>query len=194
MEKALFLDRDGTIIIDKGVNLNPNKIIFIEGLFQLLEAAKKRSFKIIVVTNQTVVSKGLKTYREMKILNDIILNRIKIKMGFNVFDRVYFCPFHPNANINRFRFDSYYRKPQPGMLFKAQGKFNLDLKNSLMVGDRISDIVAGNLAGCKTVMIKGKHNKSKIIESSLKIQIETIKPNYRVNKLVDIIPIMDGLI
>ena len=90
MEKALFLDRDGTIIIDKGVNLNPNKIIFIEGLFQLLEAAKKRSFKIIVVTNQTVVSKGLKTYREMKILNDIILNRIKIKMGFNVFDRVYF--------------------------------------------------------------------------------------------------------
>jgi len=194
LEKALFLDRDGTIIIDKGIDLNPNKIVFMEGLFQLLEAAKKESFKIIIVTNQTVVSKGLKTYREMKMLNDVILKRINIKLGINVFDRVYFCPFHPNANINRYRFDSYFRKPQPGMLFKAQGKFNLDLKKSLMVGDRTSDIVAGNLAGCKTIMIKGKYNKSKMIESSLKIQKETIKPNYKVNKLVDIIPIMDGLI
>ena len=194
MEKALFLDRDGTIIFDKGISLNPNKIIFMEGLFELLEAAKKRSFKIIIVTNQTVVSKGLKTYREMKMLNDIILKKINIKLGMNVFDRVYFCPFHPNANINRYRFDSYFRKPQPGMLFKAQGKFNLDLKNSLMVGDRTSDIVAGNLADCKTIMIKGKHNKSEMIESSLKIQKEIIKPNYKVNKLVDIIPIMDSLI
>ena len=190
----MFLDRDGTIIIDKGINLNPNKIIFIEGLFQLLKAAKKRSFKIIVVTNQTIVSKGLKTYREMKILNDIILKRINTKLGISVFDRVYFCPFHPNANINRYKFDSYFRKPQPGMLFKAQKKFNLDLKKSFMVGDRISDIVAGNLAGCITIMIKGKYNKSKLIESSLKINKETIQPNYRVNKLEEIIPIMDDLI
>ena len=192
MEKALFLDRDGTIIIDKGVNLNPKKIIFIEGLFQLLEAAKKRSFKIILVTNQTVVSKGLKTFREMKILNDVIFKEINIKLGYDVFDKMYFCPFHPNANIKRYRFDSYFRKPQPGMLFKAQKNFNLDLKNSLMVGDRVSDVVAGNLAGCKTIMLKGKHNKSKIIESNLKIQKETTIPNYRVTKLVDIIRIMDG--
>jgi D,D-heptose 1,7-bisphosphate phosphatase len=191
MNKALFLDRDGTIIIDKENLFYIKDIKFIDGIFDLLLAAKKRSYKIIMVTNQTIVSRGLQKYSKMKKINNVILDKINVEIGIKAFDDVFICPYHPNANVKKYRFDSYFRKPKPGMLTKAQIKFNINLSDSLMVGDRKSDIIAGNLAGCKTVMIKGKFNNSKLIETSLKANPVLCVPDYKVKNLKEIIHIMD---
>ena len=191
MNKALFLDRDGTVINDKENLFYTKDIKFIDGIFDLLLAAKERSYKIILVTNQTIVSKGLQNYSEMKKINNIILDKINFQIGIKAFDDVFICPFHPNANVKKYKFDSYFRKPNPGMIIKAQIKFNINLSASLMVGDRKSDIIAGNSVGCKTVMIKGKFNNSKLIETSLKTSPDLCVPDYKVKNLKEIINIMD---
>ena len=103
--KALFLDRDGTVINDKENLFYTKDIKFIDGIFDLLLAAKKRSYKIILVTNQTIVSKGLQNYSEMKKINNIILDKINFQIGIKAFDDVFICPFHPNANVKKYKFE-----------------------------------------------------------------------------------------
>ena len=191
--KALFLDRDGTIIEDCNGVLNVDDIIFKMGLKEFLLKALERGFIIIMITNQTAVSRGLTTYSHMKKINDILLNQIDCLVGSKVFSKVFICPYHPDAQIKRYRKDSYFRKPKPGMLIKAKEKLNLDLKNSIFVGDRVSDIVAGNIAGCLTVLLSGTNNSSKMINTDLDYAEENTIPDHKVDKLLDIISIMENL-
>ena len=192
-DHALFLDRDGTIIEDCEGALSLDKIKFEEHLFDFISYAIKRKFKIVMVTNQTSVSKGLITFSEMKKINNILLRKINDFVGQKVFDSVFICPYHPDAFITKYKFDSEDRKPKPGMFFKAREKLSLNLKNSIMVGDRISDVVAGNLAGCTTILKLNKFSNLKMIKTNLKYSKKMEIPNFKVNNLLEIIPIMEKI-
>ena len=193
-DHALFVDRDGTIIKDCEGALNKSNIEFEHGLEIFLRFAIKKKFRIVMVTNQTAVSRGLISMNKMIETNSFLTSKIDKLLGQKVFDEIFICPFHPDAQISQYRLDSDDRKPKPGMIFKAQKKLNLNLKKSIMVGDRISDIVSGNLAGCTTILKINKFSKLKIIKSNLKYSKEMEIPNYKVNKLLEIIPIMEKLV
>ena len=96
-----------------------------------------------MVSNQTVVSRGILTFEEMLKLNNHILEQIKNQNPNAIFDDLYFSPFHPKADIEAYRKDSDCRKPRAGMFLEAQKKHEIDLKQSIVIGDRLTDIYAG---------------------------------------------------
>lgn len=145
MNRALFLDRDGVINVDRGYVYKLDEIEFIDGIFNLVCAAKKAEFLVIIITNQAGIGRGF--YREDQFLN--LMNWMKLKFFYNggSIDAVYFCPYHPVHGIGKYRQESFLRKPNPGMLLQAQQEFNIDMKNSIMIGDNSWDIAAGLAAG-----------------------------------------------
>ena len=192
-DHALFLDRDGTIIEDCEGALSSDKIKFEKHFFDFIKYVIKKKYKIVMVTNQTSVSKGLISFSEMKKTNDILLQKINAFIGQKVFDGVFICPFHPDASVKKYKLDSEDRKPKPGMFLKAKEKLSLNLRKSIMVGDRVSDIVAGNLVGCTTVLKVNKFSNLKMIKTDLIYSSEMETPDFRVNNLLEIIRIMDEI-
>lgn len=141
MNRALFLDRDGVINVDRGYVYKSEEVEFIDGIFNLVCAAKKADFLVIVITNQAGIGRGF--FSEDEFLS--LMNWMKLKFFYNggSIDAVYFCPYHPVHGIGKYRQESFLRKPNPGMLLKAQQEFNIDMKNSIMIGDNSWDIAAG---------------------------------------------------
>ncbi len=145
--KALFLDRDGVINHNYGYVHKISEFKFIEGIFHLVEIAKKKGYLVIIVTNQAGIGRGL--YTEEDFLNLMEWVKIQFKENNSNIDDIFFCPFHPVHGIGSYKKDSYRRKPNPGMLIDAQKKYQIDLSESIIIGDNISDIEAGKLVGLK---------------------------------------------
>jgi D-glycero-D-manno-heptose 1,7-bisphosphate phosphatase len=140
-KKALFLDRDGIINVDFGYVYQKEKFVFIDGIFDLVELAQQKDYRVIVVTNQSGIGRGY--YTENQFLNLMSWVNEEFLKHRGRIDHVYFCPFHPEKGIGHYRQDSFDRKPNPGMLLKAQKDFDLLLPDSLFVGDNLSDLQAG---------------------------------------------------
>ncbi|MBT3981929.1 MAG: HAD-IIIA family hydrolase [Bacteriovoracaceae bacterium] len=190
---AVFFDRDGVLIEDTHLPSHIGDIKYIDGAARVLTTLKRRGFKIILVTNQTVVSRGILSLEAAMDLNSQILDNIcSPQKGDELFDGIYLCPFHPNAQIDEFRLDSPLRKPRPGMLFKAQQDLGIELTRSYLVGDRISDIIAGNLAGCKTVWLKTAKANEALIKTELEIDEADKKPDFEINQLEELLACVGG--
>ncbi len=155
---AVFLDRDGTINIDTGYMGNPDEIkLFPETGEALAELKNKKKFKLIVISNQSGISRGILT-REMVDSVNIKIN--ELLKGYNVsIDAFYYCPFHPNFSSKE---DCKCRKPSPELVFKAAKDFNIDLSGSFFVGDKDSDIECGINAGLKTFLVKTGYGEESI--------------------------------
>ena len=143
--RALFLDRDGVINRDDGYVHRKQDVHFIEGIFPLTAAAVARGFLPIVVTNQSGIGRGYYDERQFRRLmrwmkREFLRRRAPLAA-------VYFCPYHPEHGIGRYRRDSPLRKPHPGMLLRAAADFRLDLHRSILVGDAVTDMEAGIAAG-----------------------------------------------
>jgi D-glycero-D-manno-heptose 1,7-bisphosphate phosphatase len=145
VSRALFLDRDGVINVEKNYVYRNEDFEFIDGIFELCARAAQLGFKLIVVTNQAGIGRGYYTVTDYEHLTQWMLDRFALK-GIR-FERVYYCPFHPTAGIGEFRRESPDRKPNPGMILRAMQDFSLDLAASVLVGDKDSDIEAGQAAG-----------------------------------------------
>jgi D-glycero-D-manno-heptose 1,7-bisphosphate phosphatase len=112
----------------------------------------ENGFVVIVASNQAGIAHGY--YREEDaILFHQAMKENLAKEGAYI-DAIYYCPHHPEAKIERYRVDCNCRKPKPGMLTRAESELNIDLKQSFIVGDKLSDIEAGKRAGCKTIMVR----------------------------------------
>ena len=167
MSAAIFLDRDGVLIGDVHLLTDPGDIRVLESVPQALTSLKEAGFQLIVVSNQTVVARGLITEQEVCAINAEI-ERLLEQAGAPHLDGFYFCPHHPNATLPAYRIVCECRKPRPGLLLRAAREHNLNLGASFMVGDRITDIIAGARAGCRTVLVQtGKHQAP---------PIETVEP------------------
>lgn len=142
---ALFLDRDGVINIDHGYVYKQESFEFIEGIFDLCRTAKLLGYLIFVVTNQAGIGRGYYNEQTFLELTDWMCSVFSEK-GILI-DKVYFCPFHPEHGLGRYKVDSPYRKPGSGMISQAVKEFSIDLSRSVLVGDKESDIQAGIAAG-----------------------------------------------
>ena len=153
--KALFLDRDGVINVEKNYVSRIEDFEFLPGIFDLCTIAKQRGFLLVVITNQAGIGRGYYSEADFQCLTDWMLEEFQahdIKI-----DRVYHCPYHPTAGIGEYRRESFDRKPSPGMILKARQEFNLNLSQSVLIGDKNSDIEAGRAAGIRH-LVKLTHN------------------------------------
>lgn len=150
---ALFLDRDGVIHADLGYVHRPDQVQFVEGIFELVAAANRGGFRVIIVTNQSGIGRGLYSEGEFHEFMRWMIGEFACR-GAAV-DAVYHCPYHPVAGVGAYRCESEDRKPAPGMLLRAQRDHDLDLARSIMVGDQASDVEAARRAGVGTIVYVG---------------------------------------
>ena len=150
--KALFLDRDGVINIDKHHVYKIEDCEFVEGIFDLCREYKQKGYLIIVVTNQAGIAKGIYTEDDYYKFRNHVHEEFK-KQNCAI-DAEYFCPYHTEGIVEKYKKDSFDRKPNPGMILKAQNDFNIDLENSILIGDKESDVEAGLKAGIKDCRLK----------------------------------------
>lgn len=159
LKKALFLDRDGVINVDYGYVYNVENLKFINGIFELCRIAKQNNYLIVVVTNQAGIGRGY--YSEEQFF--VFMNTISTKFAMYdlKFDAVYFCPHHPVYGLGEYKKNCNCRKPKPGMFLKAKQELNLAMDQSIMVGDKVSDIIAAKISGItKTFLYKENSNQN----------------------------------
>ncbi len=158
MNKAIFIDKDGTLIKDIPYNINPEKMKLNPGAVDLLRYAQKKGYKIIIISNQSGVARGL--FKENELKKAIArLEKLLNKRHISIDDFLY-CPHHPEGKIIDYAFSCDCRKPSPGLIMKAKTKYNIDTSQSWMIGDILNDIEAGNNAGCYTALV---HNGGETI-------------------------------
>ena len=156
--KSLFLDRDGVINHNFGYVHKIDDFKFIDGIFNLVQAAIKKEYLIIIVTNQAGIGRGLYTEADFLILMKWVQD--KFKENNSHIDDIYFSPFHPVHGIGNYKKDSYLRKPNPGMLIDAQKKHKINLSKSIIIGDKMSDIEAGKSAGLRVNILFAENKPS----------------------------------
>lgn len=165
IKPAVFLDRDGTIIEDVNYLHKPEQIKILPKVIQAIRKLNNNKILVIIITNQPVVAKGLLDIEEMKEINNIIFDLLKLKNAF--IDGIYSCPHHPNADLVEFRILCKCRKPGIQMLKEAKKDFNVDIKNSYMIGDSPRDILAGNKFGITSFALKTSKENDNIFDNTL---------------------------
>jgi len=145
MQKALFLDRDGVVNFDKHYVGRIADFEFIPGVFDTLRLAIEQGYLLLIVTNQAGIARGYYTQDDYKELTTWMVDEFK-KEDITI-TQVYHCPFHVDGVVPEFTGESSMRKPNPGMLLLAQKEHGLNLPESIMIGDKESDIEAGERAG-----------------------------------------------
>jgi D-glycero-D-manno-heptose 1,7-bisphosphate phosphatase len=155
-QKAIFLDRDGTINRYVGFLRTTEEMELLPDAAEAIKLINTSGYLAIVVTNQPVIARGEVTWEGLEEIH----NKMETELGKQgaYLDALYFCPHHPHkgyeGEIPELKFDCDCRKPKPGMLLKATEDLNIELKNSYMIGDSNSDVHAGEAAGCKSIKIE----------------------------------------
>lgn len=156
LRRAVFLDRDGTINVEKGYLFRAEEFEFIPGVPQALKRLQDAGFLLVVVTNQSGVARGYYTLEDVDILHRHMCSRLQ-KYGVTLAG-IYVCPHHPTAGNPPYRRDCECRKGRPGLLLQAAEELDIDLADSFMVGDKNSDIEAGENAGCHACLVASGHS------------------------------------
>ena len=151
MNRALFLDRDGVINEDYGYVHKIEDFHFREGIFDVCRAAQKARMKIIVVTNQAGIGRGIYSANQFLSLTRYMISAFACNNV--IIHDVYWCPYHPEHGLGHYRADSTMRKPKAGMLIKACNEHNINPVFSIMIGDRISDMVAAAAVGIRECIL-----------------------------------------
>lgn len=173
--KAVFLDRDGVLIEDTDLLTEEAKLRVLAGVPEALITLRQAGFLLMVISNQPVVARGLITEAGVEQIHRALDARLQ-SAGAGI-DRYYFCPHHPKATLPQYRMNCECRKPQPGMLLRAAQECGIDLAQSFCVGDRLTDIVAGAKAGCRTVLVQTGRHLDPLIESAAPVDL-SIKPDW----------------
>ena len=163
-QKAIFLDRDGTINKFVGFLRDIDDFRLLDGVTDAIKKINNSGYLAIVVSNQPVIARGEVSFEQL----DEIHNKMETLLGNEgaFLNAIYFCPHHPDKGFEgerpEFKFDCDCRKPKPGMLLKAAKDFNIDLSQSIMIGDDENDVLAGNAAGCKSFIVGDRPFRSNI--------------------------------
>ncbi len=155
--KAVFLDRDGTLNVEKDYLIEPADFEFIPGVPDALKKLQQAGFLLVIVTNQSGVARGYFSLEQVEKLHDHIRGLLE-RYGVSIAG-IYVCPHHPTAGRGAYLCDCACRKGKPGMLFEAARELNIDLSASFMIGDKLADIQAGVAAGCQTCLVETGYGK-----------------------------------
>jgi D-glycero-D-manno-heptose 1,7-bisphosphate phosphatase len=152
---AVFLDRDGVINKENGYVHTIDEFHFFDGVFDACREMSTAGYRLIIITNQAGIARGYYTEDDFHLLTKWMLNEFR-KHGIQI-DGVYHCPHHPVHGVGDNRRDCDCRKPAPGMMLRAAREHSLDLRHSILVGDKTTDIEAGRAAGigCCVLLLTG---------------------------------------
>jgi D-glycero-D-manno-heptose 1,7-bisphosphate phosphatase len=150
LARALFLDRDGVLNHEVGYLYRSEDVRWVEGVFSLCRRAAELGYKIVVVTNQSGIARGLYSEADFHALMDWM--RVELEREQVRLDAVYFCPYHPEG-VGGYKREHEDRKPGPGMLLRAAREHGVALGESVLVGDRCSDVAAANAAGLRQAFL-----------------------------------------
>ncbi len=160
--KAIFLDRDGTINVEKDYLYKIEDFEFLPGVIDALRLLQSAGYLLIIITNQSGIARGYYKKEDFQKLNDWMLGELK-KHGVDI-AKVYYCPHHPTAKIEQYRIDCECRKPKLGMFRQAVRDFNLDLDSCYTIGDKIRDCAICENTGCHGFLI-ADNEKPNVIDS-----------------------------
>ena len=174
--KAVFLDKDGTLIENVPYNVDPKKIRLVDGALEGLKKLHAAGYQIVVVTNQSGVALGKFGEEDLRGVEERIrslMERRRIPLsGF------FYCPHHPDGIVKQYAIRCFCRKPSPGLLFQAARELQINLAASWMIGDILNDVEAGHRADCRTILIdNGNETEWKL--SPLR------EPHYKVKNLME---------
>jgi len=153
MNRAVFLDRDNTLIYNDDDLGDPSQVRLIQGAATAVASMRGLGYKIVVITNQGGVARGKYGEADVDAVHQRLVELLKEHANGATVDRFYYCPYHPEGTVPRYRREHSWRKPAPGMLQQAAADLNLDLSLCWMVGDQPRDIEAGKAAGVRTVLV-----------------------------------------
>lgn len=180
MRKVIFLDRDGTINIEKSYLHKWEDFEFEKNAIEGLKELKNLGYEFIVVTNQSGIGRGYYTEEDLVTLNNQMTEKLK-EFGIEILE-CFYCPHHPEKGIGKYKVDCNCRKPNPGMLLEGIKKYDVDIENSFMIGDKKGDLEAGKKAGLKSILVLTGYGK--------KIE-EEVKGNYLIAKdLLEVVTIL----
>jgi len=151
MRTAVFLDRDGTINVEKDYLYRIEDFAFIDGVVEAIRLLNEAGFFVVVVSNQSGIARGYYIEEDVELLHHHIATELE-KSGARV-DAWMYCPHHPDGR-GSYALPCDCRKPLPGMLKEAARRYDIDLDNSIMIGDKLADIGAGMSAGCRTILVR----------------------------------------
>jgi D,D-heptose 1,7-bisphosphate phosphatase len=181
--KAIFFDCDGTLIEDPGYINHPDQVKLLAGVPDALAELRAMGYKLVVVSNQSGVARGIVTEKVLGQIHDR-LQQLLAEKNASV-DRIYYCPYHPDGVIERYRKESNDRKPAPGMLLTAAAEMGIDLIQSWMIGNSDCDVEAGLQAGCKTILINYSAHRQ--------LEMPACKPHYRAVNMKEAVNIIKQL-
>lgn len=154
-QKAIFLDRDGTLNKYIGFLTKPEQLQLLDGVAEAVKRINESGYLAIVVTNQPVVARGDCSIEELEEIHNQLETELGNKGAY--VDDIFFCPHHPDKGFEgerpEYKIDCECRKPKPGMLRMAAKKYHIDLENSYMIGDSMRDVQAGLAANCHAVYV-----------------------------------------
>jgi D-glycero-D-manno-heptose 1,7-bisphosphate phosphatase len=143
LSAAVFIDRDGTIIEDADYCSDPKQVKIFPGVAEALQRLKSRGFKLIIITNQSGIGRGLFTVDQYRSVESEVLRQL----GDGLIDATYFCADVPDQH-------STHRKPSPGMILQAKLEHEIDLAPSFLIGDKEIDVECGHNAGVRTIRVQ----------------------------------------
>lgn len=182
LKKAVFLDRDGTINVEKDYLVRPEEFEFIPDAPAAIARLKRAGFLVIVVTNQSGVARGYFGTEEVRQLHDHLKQQLAL-VGTAI-DDFYFCPHHPEYGVGEYKVDCDCRKGSPGMLLQAAAEHGIDLDRSYMVGDKVADVEAGRRAGCRSILVLTGYGQSEVKKL----------PDHEVNVVADLSSAVDYIL
>jgi D-glycero-D-manno-heptose 1,7-bisphosphate phosphatase len=149
--RALFLDRDGVVNEEVGYLHRTDEVRFVDGIFSLCRTAAGLGYRLIVVTNQAGIARGYYSEEDFEALMNFM--RVKLSAEGVELDAVYYCPYHPEHGVGKYKREHEDRKPGTGMLRRGAREFGVELSESVLVGDRCSDVGAANAAGLRQAFL-----------------------------------------
>lgn len=178
--RAVFIDRDKTLMEDPGYISDPQAVKLLPGVELAIKSLQQARYKIVVVTNQSGIARGMLTEDALEEIHAELRRQLSEK-GVHL-DAIYYCPYHPEGTVEQYAKESDLRKPKPGMLLRASAEMEIDLGDSWMIGDSARDVEAGQRAGCRTIRIRVR---SAHAGGGGEDQDENVLADYAVRNLVD---------
>ena len=174
MNKAVFVDRDGTINVEVDYLNSVEKLELIDKAAEALKLLKDSGYLVIIITNQSGIARGYFSEEDLQVIHDELIKRLVVNDGQRLVDDIYFSPFHTDGIIEKYTKESDCRKPATGMVMKAKEKYNIDLNSSFVIGDSFADMMLAENAGMKSILVKTGYGV-KTYEKCIEVKVTPFK-------------------